>query len=158
MSDPKAPSALPSDSHQDPASAAIRSALVKYANEARKHFSSQLRRGSDSPIITLSHDAPPWVRNLVYEAHNVADMPPNDWRMDMILRALNAVADGTDEIEPPTYQNELADWLGSLACRVGYFDDYTAPKHFAILECIQWAWSNEMDEIMLSVQSSLSEQ
>lgn len=106
---------------------AIASTLQTIANEARSHF-YQIKRGEQS-IWTRKDDAPQWVQDMVFAAHEAGDMWPDDWRYAFIVESLDALADhddadsARDSIEADIYTSDLTSWLNSRADRTSYVDD-----------------------------------
>jgi hypothetical protein len=87
-----------------------------------------LTRDSGTSFVTLTNDAPDWVRDAVMSAHD--DEYPNDWRYATCRAIFDDLA--TDpELDPydladrlvNIYNTDLARWLGDDAGRSQYVDD-----------------------------------
>ncbi len=99
---------------------------------AEAYGAMERRQRGDETITTLKDDAPEWVRDLVYAAHDGS--LPNDWRYAAIRSALEAIADcenGADlddrrhewaDAEVDTYTGARLKWLASDLNRADYCD------------------------------------
>ena len=135
------------------------------AADARKHF-EQITR-DEQTIWTRTDDAPEWVRDLCFAAHDAGDMLPDDWRYEFIVAALDALEDHDDEddardsIEADIYTHDLTTWLASRVDRTGYVDDaceeYGTDAPQGIVERLQVGQLAEKREVFESVLSSLSD-
>lgn len=78
---------------------------------------------------TLINDAPDWLREAVYEAHN--GETPSEWvwsRCASIYRSLTEGFDVEEEIDSLTdiYYTDALDWLREDISRMGWVDDAMA--------------------------------
>lgn len=88
-------------------------------------------RSNGEEFRKLREDAPEWMSNVCREAHDKAQMLPDDWRYHFIEQAVDAIADHgiTDSddalrsIEPDLYTGELTGWLSSRNSRVHFLDE-----------------------------------
>lgn len=94
-------------------------------------------RSNGEDFLTLNDDAPAWMHEAVRDAH--ANFAPDDWRYEMIRRALFAIdeadeagEDLSEQVGPvwdaldsavDVYTGQLTAWLASNVQRVGYCDD-----------------------------------
>src|SRR5690348_10347667 len=96
---------------------------------------------------------------LIREAHDSADMLPDDWRYQFVEDALDAISeDGEDaQLEPAIYTHELTGWLHSRADRYAYCDqameEYGKPEN--TIQLLQWGMAQEQQEVLSSVLASL---
>lgn len=114
--------------------------LSSIATEALALFTNEgTRKSTDTgrTIWTIAdHNAcPQWVKDLCHAAHtdpDGGDMMPDDWRYEMIVEALDLLADcddeddaqeRADEAEAPVYNAERLRWLASHLWRASYCDD-----------------------------------
>lgn len=119
------------------------STMHEIADEARALFTNTDTRKSEDTGRTIwtvaDHSTcPPWVRDLCHAAHTDADggdMTPDDWRYEMIVEALDIIADAADEdeameradeAEAPVYNAERLRWLASHLWRPSYCDEAAA--------------------------------
>jgi hypothetical protein len=87
-----------------------------------------LTRDSGTSYVTLTNDAPDWVRDAVMSAHD--DEYPNDWRYATCRAIFDELANDP-ELDPydladqltDTYNTDLARWISDDAGRSQYVDD-----------------------------------
>jgi len=92
-------------------------------------------RADDSLYYILTADAPDWLREAVYQAHD--DEAPNDWRYETcadiwegLMDAIKHDMDLDDFIHTaaddcvPIYTHELTTWLDDNPSRMAYMDEY----------------------------------
>jgi hypothetical protein len=105
------------------------------ARDGLATFASTQRE--NGPHVRLRDDAPQWLSDLVFQAHQPATMLPDDWRFRFTRDALRQIAhadpDDTqdklvDKILPDVHHHELVSWLGSDVIRQGYCDEAQAEQ------------------------------
>ena len=100
--------------------------IKQAAREAGTYLVRKTRDNGDD-YYHLSDDAPEWVRDMVYAAHD--GMMPDDYRYMFVARALDRIDEADDVndimIDDPfsTDTSDLTAWLESNARRIAYFDD-----------------------------------
>lgn len=135
--------------------------LQTLAADVRKFFTT-IKRGEES-IVTLTDDAPEWVRQLAMDAHG--DMMPDDHRYAFIVEALDALVDADDPDEvtlaSDIYTHDLLKWLASNLQRPGYcdeaFEEYGDDFRDTV-SLIGMGQLREKEEVLDSVRSSLEAQ
>lgn len=130
------------------------------AADALHYFDHVERTTTDSKVIlVLKDDAPQQLRDMVRAAH--LGLVPNDTSVRMIYEMLCALSDVSDdsavddiiaEFEPPIYDSELIDWLGSDTTRADYADDAierlrAVGSEFNLLNVLRLAYKLEVEEI-----------
>lgn len=95
-------------------------------SEYRKFFEVRERASGES-FVTLTDDAPDWLRDAVYEAHD--DEMPNDWRYQVcadIFESLDLEPEGDAfelaDVLADVYTGDLFSWYGDHLARQGYAD------------------------------------
>jgi hypothetical protein len=113
-------------------------------------------RDDGTTFYTLTDDAPEWLRDAVYEAHD--SELPNDWRYDICHSIINELGDGYDPDEiadglVDVYNSDRAAWLADNLARgcieierdlLG--DDIDA---FTVIGLAQYAAISEMVRVMV---------
>lgn len=94
-----------------------------------RFFETVIRDDSTSFVI-WRNDRPDWLRDAVYEAHDVD--PPNDWRYEMCSRIADAIDDDPDAAlgDPceavrdwaDVYTSDLFSWYADNVSRIAYAD------------------------------------
>lgn len=142
--------------------------IASIASEARSLFTNTDTRKSEDTgrnIWTVAdHEAcPAWVKALCREAHTDADggdMMPDDWRYEMLVEALDILADSEDEdyalerigeAEAPVYSSERTRWLSSHLWRASYCDEaceeYGADSGVTTLDRIAFGYLYELRRV-----------
>jgi hypothetical protein len=132
------------------------------ATEARSFMVSKTR-DDGSKFWSRSDDAPEWVRELCFAAHDAGDMLPDDHRYEFIVEALDALSDTEDaddvNLEADIYTHNLTTWLASRADRSGYCDsameEFGITEYKSLVEHLQIGQAYEKAEVLGSVRSSL---
>ncbi len=102
------------------------SALQKLAAETLAQF--ERRDGQGQWLIKDGIDNQ-WLITMCREAHDHANVPPDDWKFEFIIDALDRLAGYDDpelaraEIEPDVYTSDLLTWIASHLERPCYVDD-----------------------------------
>jgi hypothetical protein len=132
------------------------------ATEARSFMVSKTR-DDGSKFWSRSDDAPQWVHDLCFAAHDAGDMLPDDHRYAFIVEALDALSDTEDaddvDLEADIYTHELCAWLSSRVDRSGYcdsaMDEFGITEYKSLVEHLQIGQAYEKAEVLGSVRWSL---
>lgn len=128
-----------------------------------------VRDVNDDPSFWMLKDRhPTWLYDLVHKAHGT--MPPDDFKYEMVVDTLEALAEGQDpdesNLEADIYNSDLLRWLASHLERSGYVDEAVVEFGHAsergshgggvIGDIAQGQWY-EKDEVWRLVVDSLKE-
>lgn len=98
----------------------LREGIRILAGEALAYFECR-KRDDGTEYWAVERDAPDWVKDLVWTAHNKGEFLPEDFRYLFIIEALEAIAENPEEpetlLEPSVYLGDLIKWLDA---RPGY--------------------------------------
>ena len=99
--------------------------IQELAKEAREHFVLKDRRDGDT-FWTVKQDAPKWVLDLCFRAHDDGDLLPDDWRYRFIVEALDALSKCDDpydaQVAADIYVSDLLTWVSSHRSRMKWVD------------------------------------
>lgn len=99
--------------------------IQKLADHAGKFF--ELKKIGDREFWSLKERHPVWIHNMVYKIHDSGNLPPDDYKHQYVLDALNYLSEGNDPEEPQfeadPYTSDLLAWLGSHRDRLGIVDE-----------------------------------
>ena len=135
------------------------SEVRELAEEALGYFETLKNNPEDMLTYRKKDDAPEWVNNMVYEAHNSGEYLPDDYRFRWLVDTLEAIAetdnedDATErinEIEPFAYYKDLTHWLDSNILRVHYLDD-VVETYGAVKNVLAYAMKIEIEEVGFTV-------
>ena len=133
------------------------------AEEALAWFREGERLPEGVRFVTLAHDRPEWLMELVHKAHG--DMLPDDYRYKVIQEALEDILNNDGLVEDNEV-HEFADnvdvylfaWVSSNLARVAYCDEYMAElpsEKQTFCEVLSGGQYLERQEIYQSVLASL---
>lgn len=147
----------------------ITARMIELAGEALRHVKRRVR-DDGSEYVGKGDDAPEWVSDLCYEAHD--GMMPDDHRYEMILDALYAVhasCNGADIAEVATemadshvsvYNADRSAWLASHISRYAYCDqaaDEGLVDSSSVFDRLGAGWYLEAEEVCHLVAGALEE-
>lgn len=123
-------------------------------------------RNDGTEFVYLRDGSPEWMTDLCHHAHG--DMLPDDWRYELIERAVGAIANAEDDTESAYdlfleeeidhLYSRLLDWVSSHSsrpCRVDdVVDNYGYDNFFS---AVAMAQESELQEIAVLVWEFLQE-
>ena len=150
--------------------------VKELAGEAYRHLEFR-DRPDGSRFVTTKDDAPDWVRDLCFAAHDDGDWLPDDQRYQMLLDALGFIkydaAESAHDLgelsdksenefrdDVDVYTDRLGAWLASSVRRVGYLDEVFSEYGGDIddgARLLMLAQSFERRDVLHAVWSFLSE-
>lgn len=136
--------------------------IQDFAATARAYFVEKKRTNGDM-FWFVADEAPEWVRDLCYVAHDFGSVMAEDWRYQFIVDALDAFeeCDDPDDVLPeaPHTVSEKTAWLASRNDRYDYVDEAVRELGHgeSIIDDIAMGMEAEMREVFDSVRSSLEE-
>lgn len=132
------------------------------AQEALRYF--QLKTREDGTKFWAKREnAPEWVKDLVFAAHEGGDFLPDDWRYAFLVEALDALADTEDpddvQLEADVYNHELLSWLASHAHRPSFVDEHIEEHGYPgnIMRAIAGGQVKEKERVLSEVRDFLQE-
>lgn len=122
----------------------------------------QSTRKDGSTFWALTDEARQQWQDLMHHAH--ADMLPDDWRYELIRRALDALANADTEDEArdslvlDVYTSELTDWLHSHDARLNYVDQAVSEYgHDRLFYDLQRGQFIELEEVFAILVQELTD-
>lgn len=104
---------------------------------------------SDSKYY-LSDQAPSWVKDLIYAAHDKGRFMPDDYRYEFTYEVLDLIADGYDfeDLQPDIYTSDLLAWLNTN-WRLEYLDEVFRDHEgsISIYQALPLAQLHEKEEV-----------
>jgi hypothetical protein len=104
------------------------STIQSLATEMSQAFEEATRQNGET-FRKLKDGSPAWMATVCRQAHDKAQLLPDDWRYAFIEEAVDALAsyDDADEarssLEPDVYTSNLTAWLHSRNSRVYYLGE-----------------------------------
>src|SRR5690606_2692161 len=100
--------------------------IQELAGEALEYFVLKERTDGEA-FWAVKEDAPLWVRDLCFKAHDNGEILPDDWRYRFIVEALETLSECDDpydiQIETYSYAGELLKWFSSSLNRLQWVEE-----------------------------------
>jgi len=138
----------------------IREGIRILAGEALSYFEYRTRHNG-AKYWALEDNAPEWVKNLVWMAHNKGEILPEDARYLFIIESLEALAENPEEpeslLEPEAYTSQLLAWLEAYpSYRMGLVDEAVSEFGWnGLFEALQAGQLKEKEEVLGIVRAFL---
>jgi len=136
--------------------------IQELAREALECFVLKERPDGEA-FWTLKEDAPLWIRDLCYRAHDDGEILPDDWRYRFIVEALETLSECEDPydvyIETYTHSGELLNWFASSLARLQWVEEAVEGMDweggFDLLLALQAGQLMEKEEVLDLVREFL---
>lgn len=123
------------------------------AGEALSYFEYR-QRHDETWYWAIEANAPDWVQNLVWAAHDKGEILPEDFRYLFIIEALEALVENPKEpevmLEPDVYTSELLKWLEDCpSYRMGFVDEAVGELGWnGLFNALQAGQLREKEEVL----------
>lgn len=130
------------------------------AGEALSYFEHR-NRHDGTKYWAVEEDAPEWVHELTFVAHNEGEILPEDFRYLFIVEALEAISENPEEPdilwEPDAYTSELLKWLEACSSyRMGLVDEAVSELGWnGLFNALQAGQLKEKQEVLAIVWAFL---
>lgn len=127
-------------------------------------------RANGESFICVKDDSPEWIGDAIRVAHG--DFMPNDWRYELIERALSAILESSDPEDDENfdedemseqidsavdvYTGRLTSWLASNLQRVCYYCDREAKEYGPFDSMVTWIQAGQICELREIADSLLA--
>jgi len=137
--------------------------IQELAREALGYFVLKERPNGEA-FWAVKEDAPLWIRDLCYRAHDDGEILPDDWRYRFIVEALETLSECEDPydvyIETYTHSGELLNWFASSLARLQWVQEAVEEMDweggFDLLLALQAGQMMEKEHVFNIIRDELS--
>jgi len=137
--------------------------IQELAREALEYFVLRERPNGEA-FWAVKEDAPLWIRDLCFKAHDNGEILPDDWRYRFIVESLETLSECEDPydvyIETYSYSGELLKWFSSSLARLQWVEEAVEEMdwgdRFDLLLALQAGQLHEKEHVFNIVLDELS--
>jgi len=137
--------------------------IQELAREALGYFVLKERPNGEA-FWAVKDDAPQWVRDLCFKAHDSGEILPDDWRYRFVVESLETLSECEDPydvyIETYTHSGELLNWFASSLARLQWVQEAVEEMDweggFDLLLALQAGQMMEKEHVFNIIRDELS--